>query len=297
MSRRIQLLVSYRGASFLGFARSWSAPVSYPPLHDKWSVQGALEAALDQFLGASQSGVLPAIVGSSRTDSGVNADANSCHFDLPARPDRHVELNSIVRGMNNKLNCLTSWMRASVAVVGAYERPLDWHCRYNAVGRIYRYQLAIGGLQSDLPLGESQWWFHRAPHWHINRMKEAAQLLVGNQDFSAFQSTGCQSPSALRDMQSVTITEIPPPIWTSALGDKQPRFFFLHFQANAFLYHQVRNMVGALVDVGRGKVSVEKFNSMLQSRSRTATTDIPHTLAPAHGLSLQRVIYPDEALS
>lgn len=215
---------------------------------DRPSVQSALEKALAAIAGESTS-----VVCAGRTDTGVHALMQVVHFDTAVtRP-----LSAWVKGVNANLP-------ESVAVRWANEVPEDFHARFSALGRSYEYLLinravrpAVGSRQTG--------WFHLP--LNLDAMQSAASTLIGKHDFSAFRSSECQARTPVRDLRSLTI---------SRHGD----IIRFRLEANAFLHHMVRNIVGSLVYVGKGRHAPEWLGDVLRSgdRARAAPTFQPQGL-------------------
>jgi tRNA pseudouridine38-40 synthase len=218
-------------------------------------VQDAVEAAL-----ATIAGEPVATICAGRTDSGVHALEQVVHFDTQAdRPD-----SAWVRGVNASLP-------PQVAVLWSRRVDDKFHARYSATSRSYRYRLLNRAVRPAL-LASHLGWFPLP--LDVARMREAAALLVGAHDFSAFRSAECQAKSPLRTMQRFQIEE----------EDDEIHFCLT---ANAFLHHMVRNLVGTLVYVGKGKYPPHWVREVLESKDRSRAAP---TFA-AEGLYLEKVIY------
>jgi tRNA pseudouridine38-40 synthase len=218
-------------------------------------VQDALEAALAQIAGEPLS-----VTCAGRTDRGVHARIQVVHFDTQAlRP-----ASAWVRGVN-------ALLPDSVAVLWSHEVPDDFHARYSARARTYRYELLNRPVRPGLE-AHHVGWFHLP--LDVESMRAAAALFVGEHDFSAFRSSECQAKSPVRTIDEFRV---------EATLDR------IHFvvRANAFLHHMVRNLVGTLVYVGKGKHPPQWVQELLHSkdRSRSAPTFGPQ------GLYLERIEY------
>jgi tRNA pseudouridine38-40 synthase len=242
---RIALGIEYDGSRFLGWQTQPAGG----------AVQDALEPALSGIAGESVT-----VTCAGRTDRGVHAREQVVHFDTAAtRP-----LSAWVRGVN-------AMLPDSVAVLWAHETPEDFHARFSARARVYRYVLLNRPVRPALA-ARHVGWFH-AP-LDVEAMRSAAAHLVGEHDFSAFRSSECQAKSPLRTMHSIEVERI---------GE---RIDFV-LRANAFLHHMVRNIVGTLIYVGKGKHPARWAREVLDSRARA-------TAAPtfaAEGLYLEKVEY------
>jgi len=218
-------------------------------------VQDTLEPALAEIAGAPT-----ATTCAGRTDRGVHARQQVVHFDTEAaRP-----ASAWVRGVNAHLP-------DSVAVLWAHGVGGEFHARYSARSRTYAYRLLNRAVRPAL---DAQYigWFHLP--LDVDAMRAAAALLVGEHDFSAFRSSECQAKSPVRTIHSLTIEK---------RGDE----ILLVIRANAFLHHMVRNVVGTLVYVGKGKHPAAWVKDVLASKQRSNAAP---TFGP-EGLYLEKVEY------
>lgn len=242
---RIALGIEYNGAAFQG----WQ---SQP--HGN-TIQDALEHALAEVAGET---VRVSCAG--RTDTGVHALAQVAHFDCNAvRPD-----TAWVRGGNAHLP-------DSIAVRWAQPVAAEFHARYSALSRSYRYVLNNHAVRPALNHGRVGW-YHRP--LDVGAMQQAARLLLGEQDFSAFRAAECQAKSPVKTLHQADVARH---------GD----MLVFDFRASAFLQHMVRNMVGALVAIGSGKQPPEWIATLIASRDRTRAAP---TFSPA-GLYFAGVEY------
>jgi tRNA pseudouridine38-40 synthase len=155
--------------------------------------------------------------------------------------------------------------------------PADFHARFSALSRSYRYMILNRQVRSALQRERVWWVYYPLDH---ERMHTAAQQLVGKHDFSAFRASACQSKTPVRVMEHINVTRT---------GD----YLQIDCKANAFLHHMVRNLVGSLVRVGQGQETVEWLGEVLRGLDRTQSG----ITAPAAGLTLTSVGYPSELLS
>ena len=228
-----------------------------------WQTQPARDAIQD-VLEAALSGVAAhpvATVCAGRTDAGVHALAQVVHFDSAARrPD-----SAWVRGVN-------ALLPPGVAVQSVVEVGDGFSARYSALRRSYSYLIYRGTQRHPLYAARSAWVFRPLA---VERMAQAAGTLVGEHDFSAFRSSQCQAASPVRRLERLQLRE-------------QGPLLVIDLQANAFLHHMVRNIVGALVWVGMGRRSPDWVAQLLEARDRKAGAP---TFA-AQGLYLTGVEYP-----
>jgi tRNA pseudouridine38-40 synthase len=218
-------------------------------------VQDVLERAL-----AAIAGEAIAVTGAGRTDRGVHATAQVAHFDTPVtRPD-----SAWVRGVN-------SFLPEHIAVLWARPVPDDFHARFRATARTYRYVLLNRPVRPALAARHAGW-FH-AP-LDVAKMRDAAQALVGEHDFSAFRAAECQARTPVRAVHAVAVERT---------GDQ----IDFVIRANAFLHHMVRNIVGSLVYVGSARQPVGWIGELLRLKDRTKAAP---TFAP-EGLYLEKIEY------
>ncbi|XXQ69064.1 tRNA pseudouridine(38-40) synthase TruA [Neisseriaceae bacterium B1] len=222
------------------------------------TVQSALEYALAQIAGHEIH-----VTAAGRTDTGVHATAQVVHFDS----DANRPLSAWMRGVNAHLP-------DGVAVWHAQEVAPHFHARFDASGRRYRYVLQSAPVRSPLLFGRAGWTHNVLD---MENMQKAADLLRGEHDFSSFRAAQCQAKSPIKTMYGVQISG-------------SPSLIKLDFHANAFLHHMVRNIVGALVYVGCGRMSVAEFGDLITAQSRLKA---PPTFMP-DGLYLTGIDYPSE---
>lgn len=224
---RIALGLEYEGAQLAG----WQ---SQP--HGN-TIQDVLEKAL-----AAVAGQAVRVACAGRTDAGVHALAQVAHFDSAVtRPE-----SAWVRGVN-------AYLPPQVAVRWAKEVGPDFHARFSARSRAYRYLLLNRAVRPALMAGRVGWFHHPLD---IEAMRSAAACLVGAHDFSAFRAAQCQAKSPIKHLYRADIV---------AQGD----CIVFDFHANAFLHHMIRNLVGSLVYVGKGKHPPAWIAQLLQARERT----------------------------
>jgi tRNA pseudouridine38-40 synthase len=245
MATRIALGIEYDGNRFLGWQTQPGGG----------TVQDALESAASTIAGEAVS-----LTCAGRTDRGVHARAQVAHFDTAAdRP-----LGAWVRGVN-------ALLPESAAVQWALPVPAEFHARYSARSRTYRYVLINRAVRPALAATYAGW--VHAP-LDLEAMRAAARLLPGEHDFSAFRSAECQAKNPVRTLHTLDIER------------RGERLDFV-VRANAFLHHMVRNLVGTLVQVGRGKRPPQWVREVLESRDRALAG---RTFA-AEGLYLEAVEY------
>ena len=244
---RWALGIEYNGARFSG----WQSQVGVP------TVQDAVERALSQVANEPIR-----VIAAGRTDAGVHAHGQVVHFDTTQ--SRGSE--AFTRGVNT---CLS----ADVSILWAHPVPEDFHARFSALGRTYRY--IILNRRARPGLWASRVTFDYRP-LDERRMQEAAGALLGQHDFTSFRASQCQAKSPVRTLRRLVI-------------ERSGAFVILTVEADAFLHHMVRNIGGVLCAIGAGEQPVSWAEWVLKARDRavgglTATPD---------GLYLYAVQYPD----
>jgi tRNA pseudouridine38-40 synthase len=243
---RIALGIEYDGTSYNGWQRQENGV----------GVQQRLEEALTLVADHAVD-----VVCAGRTDTGVHASGQVVHFDTTARrSDR-----SWLLGANTNLP-------PDINVCWAQPADEDFHARFSATGRRYRYQI-LNRLQRSALHRHRAWWVHQPLDESV--MHEAAQLLRGEHDFSAFRAAGCQAKTAMRELTAISV-------------QRHDDWVTVDVSANAFLMHMVRNITGTLVAIGQGEQPVRWARDVLESRDRTTGG----VTAPPHGLTLVAVDYP-----
>ena len=242
---RIALGVEYDGSEFFG----WQSQTEGRTVQDE--LQVALSGIADEPI---------SIIAAGRTDAGVHALEQVVHFDTSVeRP-----LSAWVRGVN-------ALLPKKVAVLWAHAVPEDFHARFSAQARSYRYQLINRPVRSAVQHGKVGW-FHAL--LDVEKMREAAQYLLGEHDFSAFRAAECQAKSPIKNLTQLDIT-------------RQGDLIIFDLTAGAFLHHMVRNIVGCLVYVGKGKHPPQWIKEVLECRDRKYAAP---TFSP-DGLYLRCITY------
>ncbi len=243
---RYRLTIEYDGTGLVGWQRQDGLP----------SVQGLLESALQKFCGEAVT-----VYGAGRTDAGVHALGQVAHVDL--RRDWPPE--RVVKAVNFYLD------ETAVAVLDCTPVPADFHARFSAKGRHYRYRIV--NRQPPLTLDRHRAWLVYAA-LDAEAMQNAAQILIGRHDFTSFRAAQCQSKSPLKTLDQLTVERAGDEVW-------------IHAAARSFLHNQVRAMVGSLALVGRGKWRIADLQRALDACDRQAAG--PN--APPCGLYLVGVDY------
>lgn len=211
------------------------------------SVQSILRDAIEKFCGER-----PDVVAAGRTDAGVHAIAMIAHFDL----DKKQSAQTVMRAMNFYL------VNLPVSILSCEKVSNDFNARFSCVRRNYRYVVLNRGAQPVLEKNRV-WWVPRK--LNMAAMRRAAEKLVGHHDFSSFRAAECQAKSPIKTLDSCMIKR---------KGD----YILFEFSARSFLHHQVRNMVGTLVEIGLGKPY--DIDEIFAAKNRSAAGPT----APAAGL-------------
>jgi len=243
---RYKLTLEYDGRGFVGWQRQDNGP----------SVQAALEAAVTRFCGEAAT-----VHGAGRTDAGVHALAQVAHIEL----EKETGADTLRDALNFHLK------PAAVAVLAAEAVADDFHARFSATERAYRYRIV--NRRAPLALDRGRAWFVPVP-LDAAAMGEAARALLGKHDFTSFRAGECQAKSPVKTLDALEV---------SRDGDE----IRIEARARSFLHHQVRNMVGTLKLVGEGKWSRADMEAALAARDRRAAGPT----APADGLYLVAVRY------
>jgi tRNA pseudouridine38-40 synthase len=247
-AQRWALAIEYEGTAYHGWQIQRSPQLA--------SVQQVLEAALSTIANSKI-----AVVCAGRTDKGVHALGQVIHFDTQAARDAQTW----VLGTNR-------YLPPDVRVLWAKPVSSDFHARYSARSRRYVYLINTHPVRPALLRHRVTW--HRKP-LNLQHMQQAADYLLGEHDFSAYRASDCQAKSPVRCITHLSICQ------------QDPETIVLDIQANAFLHHMVRNIVGVLMKIGVGERSPKWANEVLLSRDRAEGG----VTAPPDGLYLHSVVY------
>jgi tRNA pseudouridine38-40 synthase len=247
MARNIKLVLEYDGTNYHGWQSQQGSGMP--------TIQDALEEALRKLTKEDIR-----TVSSGRTDAGVHARGHVANFLTESR----IPAEAWAPALN-------SLLPAGIRVLASEEVTPDFHARFSAKGKQYKYLILARRAPSAL---------RRNHAWHVDRklnlaaMRRVAGVLVGKHDFSAFRSAGCSAKTPVRTLKALTIK-------------KKGDLVEFTLEADAFLMHMARNIVGTLTEVGLGRFSPDDVRRILRSRDRSAAGRI----APAHGLYLVTVFY------
>jgi tRNA pseudouridine38-40 synthase len=243
---RWKLTIEYDGTNFCGWQRQAR----------DLSVQQTLEEAIEKF---SNETITLHVAG--RTDAGVHARGQVAHVDLA----KETEADEIQGAINFHVK------PHRIVIIKAETVPDDFHARFSAKSRTYRY--VIANRRAPLALEADRAW-HISKPLALPPMQQAASLLIGKHDFSTFRAQNCQAKSPVRTLDRLDI-------------EQQDEIITITTQARSFLYHQVRNMVGTLTMVGSGAWSVDDFAKAFKATDRTKGGPT----APSCGLYFWEVEY------
>ena len=246
--KKILLTIAYKGTAYCGFQRQPNGE----------SVEGMLIDALTRVAGHPVS-----IVGASRTDAGVHAFGQRATFTLFGS----IPVDHIPKAVNGLLP-------GDIVVLSAREVPASFHCRYDAVGKHYRYRIRNTDLPSPFDR-DTAYFFPGA--LDTERMREASSLFIGEKDFRAFTAANSGRDHFVRKLDKITVSR-----------DKE--YILLDFWGEGFLYKMVRSISGALIDVGRGYFGADVIEKALLSKDRSLLS----LTAPAQGLTLIKIYYDEE---
>lgn len=245
---RLALGISYKGTAYCG----WQTQETVP------SVQSSLEIALSNVANHPVR-----VICAGRTDAGVHALGQVIHFDTTAERDERAWLLGTNANLPGDIRVL--WVK----IVSD-----DFHARFSATARRYRYVIFNNAIHSALLRGQVTW-CHRS--LDANRMAEAAQYLLGEHNFNSFRALACQAKSPVRTVHQLDVY-------------RKDKFIFIDIKANAFLHHMVRNIAGMLMAVGSHKREPIWAQELLELRER-AKGDV--TAVP-DGLYFMSVNYPEQ---
>ena len=268
MTRTLKLTLAYDGTAYVGWQRQAEGV----------SIQGLLEEAFARLDGAPVT-----VHGAGRTDAGVHALGQVASVRAATAHDPVV----IRRALN-------AMLPGDVRVLAVEEAPDGFHARYGAAGKCYEYRIWQGQVQ---PPFVRAWSWHVAQRLDVEAMDRAVRALEGTHDFSAFQSSGSGVASAVRTVTRARVArrdaggDLTGGGAAPGARDGDGHLVVVQLEADGFLRHMVRAVVGTLVEVGEGRRPVASLPALVASRDRGAAGPT----APAHGLVLVRVAYPAAA--
>jgi tRNA pseudouridine38-40 synthase len=255
--RTVKLVISYDGTGYCGWQRQKNGP----------TIQAEIEHAVSIICDHSTT-----IHGAGRTDAGVHALGMSAHFQTLSR----IHCKKLIKGLN-------ALLPSQIRILEVADQPEDFHARYWATGKTYRYSFFTGAIQCPRRrLFES----HYPSVLSSSAVNSCLQLVVGTHDFSSFETSGT------RDKTITTGKGATRKIFRAQLEQPEPELYHLFFSGDGFLRHMIRNMAGTIIEVGQGKFTVNGFERIFESRDRRQAGPT----APAHGLTLISVDYSNSCL-
>jgi tRNA pseudouridine38-40 synthase len=253
-----KITLAYDGTGLVGWQRQESG----------LSVQGLVEDALRRLEDRHVS-----VTGAGRTDAGVHALGQVASFTI----SRVIEAAALVRALNANLP-------ASIRVMSAEQTSDAFHARFDARCKAYRYRMALGETVSPF---ERQYVWHIGGALDVDAMCAAARLIEGRHDFATFQAAGSSTASTVREVFSSVLTSVDDDRLRPGFGACAGPLLLYDITGNGFLRHMVRNIAGSLVEIGRGRRSVEWLTEILEARDRR----LAGPTAPGCGLVLVAVEY------
>ena len=244
---RYQILIEYVGTNF----RGWQIQKKGK------TIQGLIEEKISKLLKEEIK-----LIGSGRTDTGVHAVEQSAHFDYKKKI---TQKDKFLKSLNHFLN------KEGVTILKIKKRNKNFHARYSAKMRIYKY--IIINRKSESVLEKNRNW-HIIKELDLEIMRKGAKKLIGTKDFSTFRASSCRAKSPIKTIKQVKIKS-------------SKNKIEIEFRSKSFLQQQVRSMVGCLKYLGENKWSLKKFENVIKSKKRILCAPP----APPEGLYLTRIIY------
>lgn len=254
--RQIKLLIEYRGTNYHGWQKQ----------KGKLTIQSVIEDKLSRITREKIK-----LIGAGRTDAGVHALGQVAAFRTESKHPPEV----FKRALN-------SLLPSDIRIIEAAEVPLDFHPRFSAKEKSYIYLICLEQRPSVF-LSDLCWAF--PGELNLEAMKEASQYVIGRHDFSGFRASGCGARSTIRTVSEFSIEEHPD---LPFLGIRiESRFLIFRIKGDAFLRYMVRNIVGTLVEIGKGKRDSLSIKEIINKGDRR----LAGLTAPARGLFLEKVYY------
>jgi len=263
--RTFKMTVAYDGTQYAG----WQVQLR------RQTIQAMLEKAITQICRQPVR-----VTGSGRTDAGVHALGQVASFSLQRW---RASASDLARAINSNLP-------GDISVLEIVDADENFHAIRDAAGKRYRYQLRIGGPRDAF---EYRYRLHLPGPIDVQAMAVAARLIRGRQDFASFQAAGSDRKTTVRDIRALDIIDQDRAVICSGAGEgtwDNVRNLAIEVEADGFLYNMVRNIVGSLIEVGRGKRPPSWITEVIAARDRK----LAGPTAPPHGLFLLWVQYPDD---
>ena len=250
--RNIKLLIAFDGTHYNGWQRQQ---------HDV-TIQGEIESQL-----ARMTGKYPALHGAGRTDAGVHAEGMVANFHTESM----ISCPTLCKGLN-------SLLPGAIRILEVQKVPLDFHARFSAKGKHYLYHLHTGPVQMP---AERLYSLHYPAKLNEQAISACLEMLTGTHDFASFENSGSRDKNQTTGRGSIRTLSS-----AEFLKSGQNNYSF-SFIGDGFLRQMVRNLVGTLLEVGRNKRTANDFIAILLAKDRNKGG----STAPAHGLTLQEVLY------
>jgi len=261
--RNIKLIIEYDGTNYAGW-QIQKSPQSIVHSPQTKTIQETIEKVLEKILQEKVK-----VTGSGRTDSGVHALAQTANF----RTSSPLPVSKIQKALN-------SLLPKDISIKEAEEADKDFHSRYSAKSKTYRYFILNSETKSAF-LNKYVW--HIPYRLNVSLMRKEADTLSGRHDFKSFCASGSSVKTTVRTIKKISVKEALSP-QLSALSSPA---IIIEIEANGFLYNMVRNIVGTLVEIGRGRFKERDLKKILLARNRKQAGPT----APAQGLFLAEVKY------
>jgi tRNA pseudouridine38-40 synthase len=250
--RNLKLTIAFDGTNFSGWQRQLNAP----------TIQGELEKVLGTITNSPVS-----LHGAGRTDAGVHALAMIAHFETESA----IPLDKLQSGAN-------SLLPSAIRILQITPAATDFHARFSAIAKTYIYTIDTGAIQSPL---SRLYAVHIVNLPELRAMRQCLEHILGSHDFASFEASGSRDKSittgrgSVRTLHRATLTE---------MDQKQLQF---EVNGDGFLRHMVRNIVGTVLEVGKGRKTIQDFQAILKAKDRSQAS----ATAPAHGLLLKEIQY------
>lgn len=250
-----KITIEYDGTDYNGWQKQPDVP----------SIQESIETAIEKFCGQEIE-----ITVAGRTDAGVHAHGQVAHFGLDWG-DRPLTGFDLAKAINAHL------MPKPIAVIHAEEVSENFNARFDAKNKLYRYRIVTRRAPAIM---DTRFVWHCKNMLDVEAMKKGAEHLIGHHDFSSFRDAQCQAKTPMRTLDRLEIS-------TQDYDAYGAQEIWFELEAQSFIHHQCRNIVGTLVDVGKGKITPDDIRIILNAKDRTKAG----MTAPAAGLSLMRIDY------
>lgn len=251
-TRNIRVVIGYDGTEFSGWQRQKNGR----------TIQGEIEYFLNRM---TREDIL--LNGAGRTDAGVHAEGMVAHFHTTST----ISCDDFFRGLNAMLS-------GAIRIYTVDEVDLSFHARFSAIGKQYQYEIYTGKIH---PPRLRLYTLHINCRLDFIAMRKCLDALKGTHDFSSFENSGSRDKDTCSGRGAVRT------IYEARLVETSSDFFSFSFHGDGFLRNMIRNLVGTLLEAGRGKITPEEFGAILAAKDRSKAGPT----APAHGLCLKKVLY------